>query len=998
MSNNEEILRLAIDSRPAEDGARRYVRSIDEVRGATRGVAGDSDAADRKFRALASGGMGVAALAASRLSTGLTGLAGLARSAGSQIVSLTNVGLRGISRGLSMAADGMRDANGELTRLGRATDAVAVGFDKAASMVQTFARIVLGLKLATAAAAVTVGVLAHKAAAEFAPAWNRVLTLVSGTPEQLGHLRAEVSNLAGDLGVGGVEAANAFYQVLSAMPQLAARPTEAVAVLDAALQASASGFAEASDAASAITGVLNAFGLEASRAEEVSTALFTAQAQGVTTFGEIAGSIDRVSGLAASLGVDFRDLLAIVSTSTSKLNTDTATTMTQIRAVMGNILRPSADAAGAARDLSVEFNAAAVEAKGLNRFLLDLIDTTRGDPETLARFFGSQEALALVVGLAQHTERLTDDMKKYANATGEAKRVTDQMSQSWEWQKGKLGGQFKSMLRDIGAEWESAGAKGLSTLNDWIEKYRELAREIRMIDSLESVPFVVGGRGFGGTPDGSNYTGDTRPAGIGAARHEDMYGVGSRIGRGDPITFSDPEMSALIAKEKSDAARELQRIQDGWDAITEQIRTDAIAFGHLWTDFTQEINRETEAALVAEMTAAPKRGRNRFGRPDHVSTLLIDEEQVGRDRAYIARTDALIAEAEAAEDAERAVAGLTVDLLHLMNSAGALSDALTRVGGGVIAVIGSMEKLSEMQRLFADNNEKGVDVLGNDPSGAAQFAAVLPMVMGMMGVVASLPSLIESFTGESEADRRARQVMENNTKALDRLARTLDGFGTRGDLVRGIETIDEIQRRQYGGDVAGAGELFKSERDRLQALADEYGITLTGGMDSLQALEDALRMATDRLFEFGDSLDQQRMQQDAWLQLNDLDADKGAVLGSQFGLLNQFAPELMKQYGLSNLSLDSETGRKVLNDTINQIFEDYTAGTLDKDLLNQFASGQEFIDALLGTDRALDAFAEGLNKAADARGDVPAAVPVLRASPLPAGFFSSGKDTPCACA
>lgn len=272
-------------------------------------------------------------------------------------------------------------------------------------------------------------------------------------------------------------------------------------------------------------------------------------------------------------------------------------------------------------------------------------------------------------------------------------------------------------------------------------------------------------------------------------------------------------------------------------------------------------------------------------------------------------------------------------------------------------------------------------------SGAARFRqgqnmsgllGTLGMASGALSMAAGLMQVGQSLFGESEAEKQRNRLIAQNNEALEKLRRSFDGFGARGDMIRGIGVIDSIGDEGRGTrDRRAFLEALAPHREFLELLAAEQGVQLFDGNSyisgSLQALEDALRMVTDRLFEFGDSLDQQKSQLSAMLEIWDLDSPGDALRG-QVSLLEQFAPELMRQFGLANLNTGSEAGRAVLETGLRDIFTAYVTGSLDKDLLNRFASGQEFIDLLLGADRALDAFAEGLNDAANAVTDIPKAV------------------------
>lgn len=417
---------------------------------------------------------GAAIAVGGKLAGAITGLKGLLAGAATSVINFTAVGVLKMSAGLREAAESTRDAEGELSTIGRTADVAASGLEKVAKTALIISGVITGLQVAAAAAIAGTVVASARAAAEFTPAFNRVRTLVQGTPQEMDALRDSVSSLAAELGIEGAEAADTFYQVLSALPQLASEPVRALEILRVALEAGSTGFTDAATAAEAITAVMNAFSLEAEDARRVSDALFAAQDQGVLTFGEVASSIGTVADLTASLGGRFEDLLGIVATITPS-GLGVSETFTQIRAALNNILKPSEDAKQAARELGVDFSATALKTKGLNGFLLDLIETTDGRTDQLSRFFGSQEALNLVVALARQTDVLREKTELVGSSAGSTSAKVDTMNESFERQKEILDQQLAGALRDVGFEFEAMGATGLRVVNSLIRGLRELA-------------------------------------------------------------------------------------------------------------------------------------------------------------------------------------------------------------------------------------------------------------------------------------------------------------------------------------------------------------------------------------------------------------------------------------------------------------------------------------------------------------------------------------------
>lgn len=509
----EEVVEVGRLTLPVEIDVRQAERDLRQINTAASAASRGHGAAMREgqretetfsahVHGAATATLGLAMILTNQMSSAWSGFTGWLKRGTVGLVDLGSRGVLYVSRGLRTMAEESRGANGELSVLGKTTVAAATGLEHAAKIALTLTGILTGLQIAAAAAAAAVLIASQRAASDFTPSWNRVRTLLDDSAVPVRTLRAEVSGLAGDIGMAGEEANATFYEILSAMPELIEDPARALDILGVSLEAGRTGFTSAADAAAATTAILNAFSKEAEDAREVSDALFATQDQGVTTFGEIASSIGRVADIAASLGADYRDILGIVATITPA-GVETAEVMTQVRATLSNILRPSEQARAAAQDLGVDFSATAVKAKGLNGFLLELIETTEGDPEQLARFFGSQEALALVVSLARQTEVLTQKTDAIGASAGTTAAKVDEMNDGWQAQKDLLDQQLDDTLRQIGFRFEELGTQGLRAANTWLANWRELRdmwREMTESDLPELADRMNTERFNGGQP------------------------------------------------------------------------------------------------------------------------------------------------------------------------------------------------------------------------------------------------------------------------------------------------------------------------------------------------------------------------------------------------------------------------------------------------------------------------------------------------------------------
>jgi TP901 family phage tail tape measure protein len=464
----------------------RYVREIDhlerrsEEAGRRAGRAFGEGAKDlgvfsQESKTALQAVTGLAMVVGSRLVTGLRGAFGWVARTTSGLVDLGALGALKAAQAIDHMAESTRDANGELSTMGKAAKGASTLLESVATVALRVGQVILGLKGMIVLIGTATTIAAHRAAAEFAPAWSRVLTLLDKSQGKAFAFRGEVSRLASALGTEGTEAAETLYQILSAMPDLAGKSAESLNVLRVALEAATTGFVDAATAGKTITAILNAFGMSAADAESVSDQLVMAQKNGVTTWGEMATSIGTVADLTASLGLSLQDLLGILATTTDT-NVTTAERFTQLRGVLSAIMKPTAEATEAAKAHGIELSAAALSAAGMNRYLADLIQKAGGNPDVLARLF-PQESLSVIISLARQLDTLREKTEAQGRASGQHADAVERTNDTWERQKEILGQQLPGILRDLGFEFENWGVRALRAINGVFNGLRGLDEE-----------------------------------------------------------------------------------------------------------------------------------------------------------------------------------------------------------------------------------------------------------------------------------------------------------------------------------------------------------------------------------------------------------------------------------------------------------------------------------------------------------------------------------------
>lgn len=240
-----------------------------------------------------------------------------------------------------------------------------------------------------------VATAALKMSNDFENAMAKVGTIADTKNTSMAALKEQVIDLSNAVGVGVADIAEAQYQAISAGVDTAA----SVNFVGVAVKAAKGGFTDTATAVDGLTTVINAYGLEASKATEISDRMLLAQNFGKTSFGDMASSMGKVIPIASSLSVSTEELFGSIAVLT-KNGIATNEAVTGLKAAYSNILKPSADASKTAKQLGLNFSSAHLQSVGWAGFLEEIKEKTGGNTETMAKLFGSTEALNSVTVLA----------------------------------------------------------------------------------------------------------------------------------------------------------------------------------------------------------------------------------------------------------------------------------------------------------------------------------------------------------------------------------------------------------------------------------------------------------------------------------------------------------------------------------------------------------------------------------------------------------------------
>ncbi len=258
---------------------------------------------------------------------------------------------------------------------------------------------------------------AYKLAKEYQHAMKKVETISKATQSNFYAISSRVFELSKVSLDGPVALAEAYYEIVAAGHDGA----EGIKVLETALKAAVGGVTSTTAAAKGLTTVLNAWKLNAEQVNEVSDVLFTTVEHGNTTFEQLSSSIGKVAPLAASSGVELKEVAAAVAILT-KQGVPTAQAITQIRSAI--------------EGLNNNLGYGWAEAHNFQQALELMSQKAGGSQGKLEELLGSSEAVSTALALTgvNATEATIhfEYMSRTAGATAEAHKTAAE-SASYQW-------------------------------------------------------------------------------------------------------------------------------------------------------------------------------------------------------------------------------------------------------------------------------------------------------------------------------------------------------------------------------------------------------------------------------------------------------------------------------------------------------------------------------------------------------------------------------------
>lgn len=269
---------------------------------------------------------------------------------------------------------------------------------------------------------------------------------------------------------------------------------------------------------------------------------------------------------------------------------------------------------------------------------------------------------------------------------------------------------------------------------------------------------------------------------------------------------------------------------------------------------------------------------------------------------------------------------------------------------------------------ISDDSANALKSVAQMAQGAARMAAG-DYVGGAVDILSGLAGMF----GESEHEKALRE----NSERLQQLAQKLDRALNVADLTKAANALAKWDPKGFSNAFPTATadpkefnkwmlKNYGVSLEMLKKIADEYGIQLVDDkgkiiIGALNQLREALGYVIEDLAKFGRSLDEQRSAKELLDNLQDVKDTPQRRIQRELELMNQFAPDLAKKYGLNNYSTDTSEGRAAIKAAFLKMLQDILAGVLDPKLLGTFENLQDLVSIIQNVEGSFDELNGTLN-------------------------------------
>ena len=325
-------------------------------------------------------------------------------------------------------------------------------------------------KFAPISAAVAgVGAASGKMALDFEDSMANVNTLLDD-PSHLEGYKNAVRRISDNTGLSLETMSAGMYQAISSLGD-GVEETERIFTTMA--RSAKAGGAEVSDSVALISAGMKGYNdVSNETAQKISDLAFQTAKLGVTTFPEMAKSMQPLFPLANSLNLSYEELFGSMATLTG-VTGNTAEVSTQLKAVFSNLMAPTTAMQGVIEKYGYSSGQAMLESEGLAGMLKIVQNETGGQADKMAELFSSTEAVTAMTALTgSQFDTFNDKLGQMSDAAGATNAAYEKLQTNGDKLR-KAWNQVKNMGVLLGSTMIDMMVPAIMMITDKIDTFSE---------------------------------------------------------------------------------------------------------------------------------------------------------------------------------------------------------------------------------------------------------------------------------------------------------------------------------------------------------------------------------------------------------------------------------------------------------------------------------------------------------------------------------------------
>lgn len=334
---------------------------------------------------------------------------------------------------------------------------------------------------------VTMGIVGGKAlamAAAMDQSMRSIGTVIDNTSARLGELQRQIIAMSTRSPETPLMLSRSLYEIVQAGVLDTA---DAMKVLEASMKFATAGMTDTATSADMLTGIMNAYRMEATEATHVTDVMFQTVRLGKVLPEQLARSMGNVTTSAALGKVSIEELGAAIATLTLFNLSAEESTLSLNRLIL-SIIQPSRQTARAAREMGIEWNAAALQAKGFSGFMQEIQEKTGGNIVALQRLMPNiRSARSGFILASQGADEFQRILTEMMHAEGSVDRAFTTMT-------GSLDAQWKMLKNKVNAEFIALGTRILPPVVELLTTLNHLlaSDEDNLVQTLHQLGVEAG--------------------------------------------------------------------------------------------------------------------------------------------------------------------------------------------------------------------------------------------------------------------------------------------------------------------------------------------------------------------------------------------------------------------------------------------------------------------------------------------------------------------------